>query len=123
MENVNSFLNAATRMGVKNYEQFQTVDLYEGKNIPQVVDCIFAVSRHAAAKGYHGPLLGPKLASSNSRNFTQEQLNESNKIIGLQMVIWAVVLPVVVTSTLSDTADAVSNNRVLARIRERTPVV
>lgn len=62
MENINAFLEALIKLGVPKHETFQTVDLYEGKNVVQVVDCIFAFSRHAVAAGFQGPLLGPKLA-------------------------------------------------------------
>lgn len=62
MENINAFLDALIKLGVPKHETFQTVDLYEGKNIIQVIDCIFAFSRHAVASGFQGPLLGPKLA-------------------------------------------------------------
>jgi hypothetical protein len=37
-------------------------DLYENKNLGQVVASIFALSRHAQKHGFNGPLLGPKLA-------------------------------------------------------------
>ena len=70
MENIHSFLVAIAELGVRPFESFQTVDLYEGKNIIQVIDCIFAVSRSAEKKGYQGPRLGPKLATANERAFT-----------------------------------------------------
>ncbi|TPX30243.1 hypothetical protein SmJEL517_g06148 [Synchytrium microbalum] len=85
MENINNFLHAATRLGVPLHDQFQTIDLHQGKNIPQVVQCMYSVSRTASAKGYAGPLLGPKLSTSNSREFSQDVMNQSKKVIGLQM--------------------------------------
>lgn len=36
MENIDHFLNACTGIGCKKQDLFQTVDLYEGGNIPQV---------------------------------------------------------------------------------------
>ena len=36
MENISNFLDAATRYGVAKTDLFQTVDLYEAENIPQV---------------------------------------------------------------------------------------
>ena len=36
MENISNFLGAATRYGVAKTDLFQTVDLYEAENIPQV---------------------------------------------------------------------------------------
>jgi hypothetical protein len=67
MENINAFLDALIKLGVPKHETFQTVDLYEGKNVVQVIDCIFAFSRHAVASGFQGPLLGPKLAEKRVR--------------------------------------------------------
>ena len=68
MENINNFLAALTdKLGVPKHDQFQTVDLYEGKNVIQVIDTIFSFSRHAVAKGFDGPLLGPKLADKRVR--------------------------------------------------------
>ncbi|KAJ3109276.1 hypothetical protein HDU97_007770 [Phlyctochytrium planicorne] len=81
MENIGFFLNRLSKVGVPTYEQFQTVDLYEGKNIDQVVNCIFSLSRHAAAKGLDVPVLGPKLTAKVERTFTEEQLNQSKSIL------------------------------------------
>ncbi|KAJ3292995.1 Transgelin-3 [Borealophlyctis nickersoniae] len=53
---------AMTAIGVPSYEAFQTVDLYEAKNVNQVVNSIFSLSRHAEKHGFSGPRLGPKLA-------------------------------------------------------------
>ena len=39
MENVSNFLDAATAYGVPKADLFQTVDLYEAENIPQVCVC------------------------------------------------------------------------------------
>ncbi|KAJ3167932.1 hypothetical protein HDU88_001879 [Geranomyces variabilis] len=36
MENINRFLNASKALGLKGHELFQTVDLYEGKDLQQV---------------------------------------------------------------------------------------
>ena len=37
MENIGNFLDAAGQLGVAKNDLFQTVDLYEGQNIPQVI--------------------------------------------------------------------------------------
>ncbi|KAJ3097106.1 Muscle-specific protein 20 [Phlyctochytrium bullatum] len=81
MENIAFFLQRLPKIGVPAYEQFQTVDLYEGKNIDQVINCIFSLSRHAAAKGFNGPILGPKLVTKVERNFSEETLNQSKSIL------------------------------------------
>ena len=61
MENVSQFLSYMEKIGVPRHESFQTIDLYENKNPNQVLDAIYALSRHATKNGYNGPLLGPRL--------------------------------------------------------------
>lgn len=85
MENINNFLLAAEKLGVPKGDLFQTIDLYENKNINQVVDAIFAVARHAQKHGLHVPQLGPKLADKHEVEFSSEQLAQGKTIIGLQM--------------------------------------
>ncbi|TPX37054.1 hypothetical protein SmJEL517_g00866 [Synchytrium microbalum] len=84
MEQINTFLKAAGRLGVPDQELFMTIDLYEGKNLPQVIDSLYSLSRHASSKGFSGPQLGPKLHTSHSVEFTPEQMNAGKNIIGLQ---------------------------------------
>ncbi|KAL3901283.1 MAG: hypothetical protein SGCHY_000740, partial [Lobulomycetales sp.] len=75
MENINEFLTVCDSLGLPKSDQFMTVDLFEKKNPNQVVDTIFAFSRYAAKNGgYTGPILGPKLAEKNARNFSEEKL-------------------------------------------------
>ncbi|KAJ2996888.1 Muscle-specific protein 20 [Globomyces sp. JEL0801] len=83
MENIASFLAAIEELGVPSFESFQTIDLYEEKNMNQVIDCIFAVSRMANKKGYNGPILGPKLAEKNVRTFTEEQIAQAKFAVPL----------------------------------------
>ena len=54
-------------------------------NCIQVINGIHALGRKAQAKGFSGPTLGPKEADKNKREFTEEQLREGQKVIGLQM--------------------------------------
>ena len=62
MENIGKFLDEASRLGVPKHDLFQTVDLFEEKNIPRVIDSIYAFARHASSVGRDVPLIGPKLA-------------------------------------------------------------
>ena len=48
-ENVSLFTNAARAYGVPDNELFQTVDLFEKKNIPQVTMAIHALGRYVKA--------------------------------------------------------------------------
>ena len=74
MENISAFLSAAEALGCPKYELFQTIDLYEAKNLVQVIDSIYSVSRNAAKNGWNGPVLGPKLSEKHEVEFTAEQL-------------------------------------------------
>lgn len=57
MENIGAFLAAVSSYGVPAASSFQTVDLYEKKNMNQVLICIQALSRQATANGYRGPTI------------------------------------------------------------------
>lgn len=85
MENIGNFLSACERYGLVKADLFQTVDLYEEQNMVQVVDTIHALGRKAQKKGYSGPTLGPKEASTNVRGFDEEaQRRAGQSVIGLQ---------------------------------------
>lgn len=48
----------------------------------QVVDGIHAVGRASQkVKGFSGPYIGVKVADKNERNFTEEQLRQSESIV------------------------------------------
>ena len=77
MENVQSFLAAAKKYGVPDEEVFQTPDLFEGRNLPQVSLCLFSLARATQNHPeFSGPSLGPKTATKNERNFTEEQIRK-----------------------------------------------
>nr|XP_053651785.1 calponin-3-like isoform X5 [Cherax quadricarinatus] len=50
----------------------------------QVVDCLYALGGLAQKRSFDGPVIGVKVAMENKRNFSEEKLKESHKIIGLQ---------------------------------------
>ncbi|XP_075750416.1 uncharacterized protein LOC119173938 [Rhipicephalus microplus] len=85
MENIVLFQNAAKEWGVPDLDVFQTVDLWERRNIPQVSQCILALGRACYLHPeYQGPCLGPKPAEENKRNFSEQQLRAGEGIINLQ---------------------------------------
>lgn len=45
MENINRFIEAAQKLGVKELDVFATVDLYESKNITKVIDTLITLKR------------------------------------------------------------------------------
>lgn len=83
MENIGNFLSACEKLDMKKLDLFQTVDLYEGTNMPQVISGIYALGRKANTLGKQG--IGPKESEKNERSFTEEQLREGRNVIGLQM--------------------------------------
>ncbi|KAJ8301227.1 hypothetical protein KUTeg_020214 [Tegillarca granosa] len=85
MENISQFLAAAENYGTPKTDLFQTVDLFEGQNMVQVVNGIHALGRTAQKRGFTGPKLGVKEADYNPRNFDEDKLNAGQTVIGLQM--------------------------------------
>lgn len=45
MENLSAFQNAIKKYGVPDEDVFQTVDLFEKRNVPQVAQCLMALGR------------------------------------------------------------------------------
>ena len=83
MENIGNFLSACEAYGLSKTDIFQTVDLYEGQNVPQVVNGIHALGRKVGSNGGDG--IGPREATANVREFDEETLQAGKGIIGLQM--------------------------------------
>jgi hypothetical protein len=80
MENITSFLRACRTLGVSEHDLFETVDLYEEKDLNVVILCIFALGRtiQVTVPTYTGPVLGPRMAVANKREFTEDQLLKGN---------------------------------------------
>jgi len=84
MENIAAYQKAVKKYGVPEEEIFQTADLFEARNIKQVMLSLYCLGRIAQNKGYDGPVLGPKMADANVREFTEEQLKSGEGHISLQ---------------------------------------
>ena len=85
MENINIFQKALKDYGVDDVDVFQTVDLWEKKDIAQVVTTLFALGRTTYKHPeWKGPYLGPKPSEECKRDFTEEQLRAGEGMIGLQ---------------------------------------
>ncbi|KAL0280629.1 UNVERIFIED_CONTAM: hypothetical protein PYX00_001861 [Menopon gallinae] len=85
MDNLSQFQKACIKYGVPDVDLFQTVDLWDKKNIAQVTMTIFAIGRTAYKHPeWRGPFLGPRPSEENRRDFTEEQLRAGEAIIGLQ---------------------------------------
>ncbi|KAL3971255.1 speedy [Sarotherodon galilaeus] len=89
MEQISMFLRAAESYGVTKTDIFQTVDLFEGKDLAAVQRTLMALGSVAVTKGdgnYKGdPSWFHKKAQENRREFSDEQLKEGQSVIGLQM--------------------------------------
>ncbi|XP_065837811.1 myophilin-like [Oscarella lobularis] len=85
MENISAFTQAVRRYGVPDSENFQTVDLFEGQNMKQVLICIDSLGRQAQKKGFSGPKLGVKMSEKNERNFSQDQIDAGKFVASKQM--------------------------------------
>ncbi|KAI6654859.1 Muscle-specific protein 20-like isoform X2 [Oopsacas minuta] len=84
MECVGVFLSAAKNYGVSEKDCFVTLDLFEANDLAQVIATLFALDRKAHKKGWDGPILSPKEADANVREFSEQTIIEGKKIIGLQ---------------------------------------
>lgn len=76
MENICHFLKGCRVLGVNSRDCFETVDLFEEKDLGLVVDCIHALGRavQRSCPEWGGPILGKKEAERNQRHFTPEQI-------------------------------------------------
>lgn len=85
MENHAAYQKAVKDYGVPDDEIFQTVDLFEARNVKQVVKSLAALGRIAKNKGFAGPTIGPKMSEGDKREWTEDDLRAGRQgIIGLQ---------------------------------------
>lgn len=85
MENINRFLDAARAIGVPSHDLFQSIDLFERRNLKQVEICLYAVSRHAQKNQLlEGPFIGPRLADQKRYEFTDEQIKKAKAYVPMQ---------------------------------------
>lgn len=65
--------------------QFETVDLYEAKDLALVVRCLFSLGSTVQTKfgsGWTGPRLGVARSKGNKRNFHPEDLRKKASELG-----------------------------------------
>ncbi|CAG8433203.1 515_t:CDS:10 [Ambispora gerdemannii] len=71
MENISNFLKAARKFGLHNSDLFETVDLFEGKDMERVVATILAIARISTGSGKNG----------NNNNYRSSDKNNANNTI------------------------------------------
>lgn len=84
MENIQMFLDASEAYGVPKTSLFQTVDLFEARNMSQVINTIMQLGTECQRNGFQGPVCGPKPTSRQYRQWTNEQLRASEGMLCLQ---------------------------------------
>lgn len=84
MENIGNFLSACEQYGLKKADIFQTVDLYEAENMPQVINAIHALARRVNVMS-PGRGMGPKESEKHERHFDEATMQAGKTVIGLQM--------------------------------------
>jgi hypothetical protein len=60
MENIQNFLLYAEAYGVPRDQIFQSVDLYEGRNMSQVILCLWLLGTECQRHKFNGPTCGMK---------------------------------------------------------------
>lgn len=81
MENIAAYCDACKQLGMRQSELFQTVELFEGKNMRAIITNIHALGRIAQqVEGFTGPSLGPKMATAQPRHFSEEQLHRARAV-------------------------------------------
>ncbi|OWF41392.1 Calponin-3 [Mizuhopecten yessoensis] len=84
MENIEKFLKGAKCYGLTDNSLFQTVDLYEGRNMAMVIATILQVGTEAQRHQFNGPTTGAKPTTKHVVHFTKDQMRAGQGIIGLQ---------------------------------------
>ncbi|XP_068173315.1 transgelin isoform X2 [Antennarius striatus] len=89
MEQISQFLTAAEKYGVTKTDMFQTVDLWEGKDLAAVQRTLSALGSLAVTKDegtYQGdPNWFFRKSQENKREFSEDQMKAGKNVIGLQM--------------------------------------
>ncbi|GAV00163.1 hypothetical protein RvY_11050 [Ramazzottius varieornatus] len=85
MENIAAFQDACKKLGVRETDVFQTVDLWERRNLSQVTNCLSSLGSVLQKTHPHLPAFGPRVSEESKREFTEEQMRAGEGIIHLQM--------------------------------------
>ncbi|OWA52308.1 putative Muscle-specific protein 20 [Hypsibius exemplaris] len=72
-ENISLFSKACTNIGIPDTDLFQTIDLYEGKDMGSVANCLARLGGVLQQQRPDLPVHGPKLSEAQARQFTAAQ--------------------------------------------------
>lgn len=85
MENIEYFISKARYANVPDSDNFMTIDLFEDKNMKQVLTCISSLSRSIYKMGRTDiRVIGPRLVEKVPIVFSQEQIDEAKRTISKQ---------------------------------------
>ncbi|CAM9101703.1 unnamed protein product [Phaeothamnion confervicola] len=81
MENISNFLRACRALGVAEHSLFETVDLFEEKDLSLVVTCLHALGGtvQRTCPGFVGPHLGVRAGDANVREWTPQQREQQQR--------------------------------------------
>lgn len=78
MENIATFLHALSKLpNFRSFDLFSTVDLYEGKNMAQVIRCVLACKRFAEKEAVAKGIEALKFTEDDGKN--EENIEEEEK--------------------------------------------
>jgi transgelin len=85
-ENISKYLDGCKRRGMNLVDLFDTQDLYDNKNIVNVINHFYSFSAFVKAKSskFNGPFIGVKLSDKNVREFTEEQMIAGKSMVSAQ---------------------------------------
>lgn len=86
VETVGVFLGGCRNYGMQEKDLFVSLDLQELRNKNMVIASLFSLGRTAQKNEYDGPVLGPKEAEANPREFTEEQLREGKNVVNTRQM-------------------------------------
>lgn len=81
MDNISAFTAFCRRVGVPARDCFDTVDLFEGRDLDAVVQTLHTLGSYVQQTRPNLPKLGPRLAEANRRRFSSAQLLEARAAV------------------------------------------
>jgi len=85
-ENISKYLDGCKRRGMNLVDLFDTQDLYDNKNIVNVINHFYSFSAFARnnSRTFNGPFIGVKFSEKNERQFTEEQMIAGKAMVSAQ---------------------------------------